>query len=106
MNAVSTPGSTACPDPVVFESPQTSSAHAELVSICERLARVWSQRVDSEGEQWDKLKLELAAAPRVEQALRAYSEHAAQRMRMALEDAQRIFEEHRTIVARFSQPPG
>ena len=101
MNAVST---TACPDPVVFEPSEASSARAELVSICERLARVWSERVHSEGEQWDKLKLELAATPDVGQALRAYSEHAAQRMRMALEDAERIFEEHRTIVARFSQP--
>ncbi len=102
MNAVSTP----CPDPLVLSSPDASATRAELVSICERLARVWSERVHSEGEQWDKLKLELAAAPDVGRALCAYSEHAAQRMRMALEDAQRIFEEHRTIVARFSQPPG
>ncbi len=106
MNARSTPGSTACPDPLVFTAPETSSARTELLSICERLAKVWSDRVQTEGKLWDNLKLELAATANAEDAVRAYSKHAAQRMRLALEDAQRIFEEHQAVTARLSRLQG
>jgi hypothetical protein len=91
-------------DPLVFASPSSSSAHAELLSICERLATIWSERARSEDEVWTSLKLELAETSSLEEALRAYSENAAQRGRKVLEEAQRIFEEHRQIVARFSRP--
>ena len=105
MNAVSTPlGGTSCPDPLVFPSPDLSSAHAELLSVCERLAKVWGERAQRESELCANLRRALAGTSTVEEALRAYSENAAQRMRLALEDAQRIFEEHRTIMERFASP--
>jgi hypothetical protein len=106
MNAASTLGSTPCPDPLVFTSPDSSSAHAELLSICERLAKVWDERAERERELCASLRRALAGTSNVEDALRAYSENAAQRMRLALEDAQRIFEEHRTMTERFAQPHG
>lgn len=106
MNAVSTLGSTQCPDPLVFTSPEAASAHGELLAICERLATIWDRRARSELELWKTLRLELAETSTVEEALRAYAENAAQRMRMALENAQRIFEEHQEIAARFSRPHG
>lgn len=91
------------PDPVVFLSPENASAHAELLSICERLARVWGERAQSESELWKNLKLELRGASSLADALQIYSENAAQRLRIALENAQRVFEEHRTMTARFSR---
>lgn len=100
-----TPGSTPCSaDPLVFESTRSSPEHAELLSICERLAHVWRERVQSESDLWNSLKQELAGTSSVAEALQAYSGNAAQRMRVALENAQRIFEENQTIVARFTRP--
>ncbi len=106
MNAVSTLGKPPCPDPLVFTPPESSSAHAELLSACERLAKVWDERARRESELCNSLRQALAASSTVDEALRAYSENAAQRMHLALEDAQRIFEEHRTITARFAAPHG
>jgi len=93
-------------DPLVFSSPGNSSAHAELLSICERLAGVWGERARSESELWEKLKLELAGTSNITEALHAYSENAAQRARITLENAQRIFDEHRQMAARFSRAQG
>lgn len=102
MNAVSTHGSASCPDPLVFTSPEPSCARSELLTICERLAEVWSERAQSELKLWKNFELELGETSNVEQALQAYSENAARRMQMALENAQRIFEEHQAIASRFS----
>jgi hypothetical protein len=93
-------------DPLVFTAPENESANAEFLSTCERFAKVWNERAQSEGEVRDDLRRALAGTGSLEEALRAYGENAAQRMRMALEDAQRIFEEHQTIAARFSRPSG
>lgn len=103
MNAVFAHGSVSCPDPLVFTSPEPSCARSELLSICERLAEVWGERAQSELELWRNFKRELAETSNVEQALRAYSENAARRMHMALENAQRIFEEHQAIASQFSR---
>jgi hypothetical protein len=94
-----------CPaDPLVFSSPANSSAHAELLSICERLAGVWDERARSESELWEKLKLELSGTSNITEALHAFSENAAQRVRITLENAQRIFDEQQQMAARFSRP--
>jgi hypothetical protein len=106
MNAAAPRGQAApcSADTLVFSSPGGSPARAELLSICERLEVIWDGRSHSELELWKTLRRELAETSTVEEALRIYSESAAQRMRMALENAQRIFEEHQEIVARFSRP--
>jgi hypothetical protein len=105
VNTVSTLGSPQCPDPLVSTSTEAASAHGELLSICERLAAIWSERARSELELWKALKQKLGETSTIEEALGTYSESTAQRMCMALENAQRIFEEQQEIVARFSRPP-
>jgi hypothetical protein len=105
MNAVSTPERAAHDAGLlVLTAAGHPSAHSEFLSICERLAAVWAERARSESELWCRLKLELAGTADVAEALRVYSEIAGQRLRMALENAQRIFEEEQTMVARFSHP--
>jgi hypothetical protein len=89
-----------------LRAPEDSAAHAELLSDCARLIRIWGERAGNERELWNNLELRLTGTSNAEEALRAYSETAARRLRMALEDAQRIFEEHQAIMARFSRPPG
>lgn len=107
MNAVSSLDRTSCTaDPLVFAAPEDSAAHTELLSDCARLIRIWGDRAGNERELWNNLELRLTGTSNAEEALRAYSETAARRLRMALEDAQRIFEEHQAIMARFSRPPG
>ena len=105
MNAISPPGCALRPaDPLVFPSSGNASKHAELLSICERLASVWGERARRESELWSDLRLELGKTSSLTEALQAYSENAAMRMRMALENAQRAFEEQQQITARFSCP--
>ena len=105
MNAVSTLGRTLRPaDVLVLSSSEDSSAHAELLSICERLANVWGERARSESELWRDLELELGGTSSLTEALHAYSDNAARRLRIALENVQRIFEEQQMTTARFSRP--
>lgn len=103
MNAPSVVERTPCSAaPLVFEASPSPPEHAELLSICERLAHVWSGRTRSECELWNDLNRELAGTSSVAEALQAFSENAAKRIRVALENAQRIFEENQTMAARFS----
>lgn len=104
MNMTSTLRSTARRASAAYPSPDNSSGRAELLSNCERLAKIWTERLRTESELWSSLKLELAGTSDVAEALHVYSENVAQRMRIALENAQRIFEEQQEITARFSCP--
>jgi hypothetical protein len=47
-------------DPVVFAPMHDRSAHAELLSVCERLAQIWTQRGQLEADLLIRLKSDLA----------------------------------------------
>jgi hypothetical protein len=89
-------------DPLVFSSAQAEFARAEFMSVCERLTYIWAQRAQVERDLLVRLTLDLAKAPDISQALRVYSDNASQRMRIVLENAQRLFDEQQRIAERFS----
>ena len=104
MNVTSTLECTAQRASVAGPSPEDSSGHAELLSIWERLAKIWTERLRTESELWNSFKMELARASDVTEALQAHSESSGQRIRLSLENARRIFEEQQDIAARLSRP--
>ena len=65
----------------------------ELLGAYEEASRAWLARVKSEVELWTGLAQKLTATRSVPEAVAAYQECVAQRMKMAAEDGQRITEE-------------
>ena len=65
----------------------------ELLGAYEEASRAWLTRVKSEVELWTGLTQKLTATRSVPEAVAAYQECVAQRMKMAAEDGQRIAEE-------------
>ena len=65
----------------------------ELLGAYEEASRAWLTRVKSEVELWTGLTQKLTATRSVPEAVAAYQECVAERMKMAAEDGQRIAEE-------------
>ena len=65
----------------------------ELLDAYEQASRAWLARMKSELDLWTGLADKLTATRSVPEALAAYQECAAQRMKMAAEDGQRLSDE-------------
>ena len=84
----------------------------ELLGAYEEASRAWLTRVKSEVELWTGLTQKLTATRSVPEAVAAYQECVAERMKMAAEDGQRIAEECQKGMTKVSRalsngwPPG
>jgi hypothetical protein len=65
----------------------------ELLGTYEEASRAWLARVQSEVDLWSGLAAKLTATRSVPEAVAAYQECVAQRMKMAAEDGQRLADE-------------
>lgn len=81
----------------------TLAVQKELLEAYERASQTWLARVKSEVDLWSELASKLAATRSVPEALQAYQECVAQRMKMAAEDGQRLSEESQKIVSRITR---
>jgi hypothetical protein len=65
----------------------------EVVAAYEEASRAWRARVQSEVDLWSGLAAKLTATRSVSEAVAAYQECVAQRMKMAAEDGQQLADE-------------
>jgi hypothetical protein len=87
-------------------TPSRPTAHsdmrADLLSDCDRIAHIWSDRCRADAALWSALAEELTKATTLADARAIYSACAAERMRMATENARRIFEEYQAMMQKYS----
>jgi hypothetical protein len=74
----------------------------DLLDAYEQASNTWLARVKSEADLWSGLAAKLAKASSAPDAVAAYQEGLAERMRMAAEDGQKLAEDTRKIVKRFA----
>jgi hypothetical protein len=65
----------------------------DLLGAYEEASRAWLARVQTEVDLWSGLAARLSATRSVPEAVAAYQECVAQRMKMAAEDGQRLADE-------------
>jgi hypothetical protein len=75
----------------------------ELLGAYEDASRAWLARVKSEVDLWSGLAAKLTATRSVPEAVAAYQECVAQRMKMAAEDGQRLAEECQKSMNKISR---
>jgi hypothetical protein len=79
-----------------------SDRHADLLSDCGRIARVWRDRSRADAALWSALADQLDKTTTLADALTIYSTCAGERMRMATENARRLFDEYQTMMQKYS----
>jgi hypothetical protein len=75
----------------------------DLLGAYEEASRAWLARVQSEVDLWSGLAAKLTATRSVPEAVAAYQECVAQRMKMAAEDGQRLADECQKSVNKISR---
>ena len=75
----------------------------DLLGAYEEASRAWLARVQSEADLWTGLAAKLTATRSVPEAVAAYQECVAQRMKMAAEDGQRLTEECQKSMNKISR---
>ena len=83
--------------------PNAANLQKELSETYEQASRAWLARVNSEIALWSELATKLSATRSIPEALEVYQKCVAQRMQMAVEDGQRLFDECRKITQRITQ---
>jgi hypothetical protein len=83
--------------------PNAVNLQKELSETYEQASRAWLARVNSEIALWSELATKLSTTHSVPQALDAYQKCVAQRMQMAVEDGQRLFDECQRITQKITQ---
>ena len=83
--------------------PNAANLQKELSETYEQASRAWLSRVNSEIALWSELATKLSATRSIPEALEVYQKCVAQRMQMAVEDGQRLFDECRKITQRITQ---
>ncbi len=78
-------------------SPAMLNLQREVLDAYEQASRAWLARVQSEVDLWSGLAAKLSSTRSVPEALEAYQKFVTQRMQMAAEDGQRLFDECRKI---------
>jgi hypothetical protein len=76
----------------------------ELLGAYEQASRSWLARMKSEVDLWSALAAKLSATHSLPEAVAAYQECVAQRVQMAAEDGQRLFEEYQALVNKMTRP--
>lgn len=75
----------------------------ELADAFEQANRAWAARVKAEVELWTQLGTKLLATRSAPEALQTYQQCLAQRMRMAMEDAQKASEDYQKLTQKMSR---
>jgi hypothetical protein len=75
----------------------------EVMAVCEEANRNWIERVKSEVELWSELASKLSASKSVPDGVGAYQDTVAQRMKLAAEDGQRLFDESQKIIGAMTR---
>ncbi len=75
----------------------------EVLGACEEATRAWLSRVQTEVDLWSGLAAKLTATRSVPEAVAAYQECVAQRMKMAAEDGQRLADECQKSMNKISR---
>ena len=70
----------------------------ELLDAYEEASRAWLSRVKSEVELWSNLAAKLNASRSVPEGLKTYRDCVSQRVQMAAEDGQRLFDDGQKII--------
>lgn len=70
----------------------------ELLDEYEKASQAWLARVKSELDFWSELTTKVTSSPSVPEGLVAYRDGISQRMQMAVEDGQRLFDESQKLV--------
>jgi hypothetical protein len=84
-------------------STRATNLQKELSETYEEASRAWLNRVNSEIALWSELATKLSATRSMPEALEVYQKYAAQRMQMAVEDGQRLFNECQRITQGITQ---
>jgi hypothetical protein len=77
--------------------------HKELLDAYEQASRTWLARVKSEADLWSELAKKMAATRSIPEALAAYQDSVSQRMQLAAEDGQRLFDECQKITQKITR---
>ena len=83
--------------------PNAADLQKELIDTYEQASRAWLKRVNSEISLWSELVTKLSATRSIPEALEIYQKCAAQRLQMAVEDGQRLFDECQRITQKITQ---
>ena len=75
----------------------------EMMAAYEEASRSWIERVKAEVELWSDLATKLSASETAPDRMKACRETVAQRMKMATEDGQRLFEEGQKAIGAVSR---
>jgi len=75
----------------------------EMMAAYEEASRSWIERVKAEVDLWSDLAAKLSASHSAPDGLQACRDSVAQRMKMAAEDGQRLFEEGQKIISAISR---
>jgi len=78
----------------------------ELLDEYEQAGRAWLERVKSEVELWSDLAAKVTASQSLPEGLEAYRDCVSQRMQMAAQDGQRLFEEGQKLIATVTKLNG
>ena len=84
-------------------SPNAANLQKELIDTYEQAGRALLRRVNSEIAFWSELATKLSATRSIPEALGVYQKCAAQRLQMAVEDGQRLFDECQRITQKITQ---
>jgi predicted nucleic acid-binding Zn-ribbon protein len=74
----------------------------DVLEAYEEASRAWLARVQSEVELWSQLAAKVTATRSIPEALGAYQESVAQRMKMAAEDGKRLSDDCQEIIAKIT----
>jgi hypothetical protein len=77
--------------------------HKEMLAVCEEASREWVERMKSEVALWSDLASKLSASKSMPDGVEAYRDTVAQRMKLAAEDGQRLFEEGQKIIGAMTR---
>ena len=92
--------------PFDFGKEQTEAAlnmQKELLAAYEQANRAWLARVQSEVELWSDLAAKLTATRSLPEAMSAYQESMAQRIKMAAGDGRQLADECQEIMGKVTR---
>ena len=75
----------------------------ELLQACQRLNRIWLERMQVEVALWTRLVSDLASSKSESDFLKAYTEHMTRQFRMNAEDGRHIFSDYQEIARKFAR---
>jgi len=81
----------------------TAALQKELLESYGRISRAWLDRVQSEVTLWSDVSRRLSSTSSTSEAVETYTKWVSQRMQMATEDAQRLFNESQEIMQKIGR---